>query len=200
MNEYEAILEAVSAGTEIMQAVLGLVMSLAVYILQGIALYRMAGKLGIGSPWLAFVPIGNVWLLGKIADANEAVPKHAKRLLILNILLLIPVSGVLGVALGALLAGIPELGVGAIAFMFTFGIAMLVLAIVCSVFTYIAYYRICENFAQENKTGYFLGILLGGMCCSELIPPILLLVLSGKEPGSNMQTTYTTASWSENQN
>lgn len=199
MNEYAAILEAVSAGTKFVQAVLGLLMSLAVYILQGIALYRMAKKLGIGSPWLVFVPIANVWILGKIADVGEAKPKHAKRLLISSAIMLVPCAGVSGAAAGAVLHGNEALGMAAIAMMIAFCAIMLVAAIVYSVFTYIAYYRICQNFAPEQTTGYFLGILLGGMCCSGLVPSILLLILSGKEPMSGRKIVYTAPSLSEDQ-
>ena len=189
MDPYGAMFETLTAGTQLVQAVLGMFMSLACYILQGVALYRMAGKLGIDSPWLAFIPIANIWMLGKIADASESIPKHAKRLLILEILLFIPFAGVLGVGTGALLAGAGRLDAAGIAVMGIFAVAVFVIAIVYSIFAYIAYYRICENFAPENKTGYFLGMLLGGMCCSTLIPPILMLILSGKEPQSNKTVT-----------
>lgn len=199
MDAYEVILEAVASGVELVQAVLGFLMSLAVYILQGVALYRMAKKLEIDSPWLAFVPIANVWMLGKIADANEVTPKHAKRLLISSVILLIPLAGVMGVVVGALLSGNETLCAAAIALMIAFCVIVFVTAIVYSVFTYIAYYRICQNFAPEQTTGYFLGILLGDMCCSSMIPLILLLILSGKEPMSGRKITYTAPFGSEHQ-
>lgn len=199
MNEYEVILEAVAAGASLMESIFSLLMSLAFYILQGVALYRMAKKLEIDSPWLAFVPIANVWMLGKIADANEATPKHAKRLLISSAILLIPLAGIMGAVVGALLSGNDTLGTAGIALMIAFCVIVFVTAIVYSVFTYIAYYRICQNFAPEQTTGYFLGILLGGMCCSSMISLILLLILSGKEPMSCRKIVYTAPTLSEDQ-
>lgn len=199
MNEYEVILEAVAAGASLMESIFSLLMSLAFYILQGVALYRMAKKLEIDSPWLAFVPIANVWMLGKIADANEVAPKHAKRLLISSVILLIPFAGVMGAVVGALLSGNDTLGTAGIALMIAFCVIVFVTAIVYSVFTYIAYYRICQNFVPEQTTGYFLGILLGGMCCSSMIPLILLLILSGKEPMSGRKIVYTAPALSEDQ-
>ena len=190
MDPYVEMLEEVSAVSELASGVVGLFMSLVTYVLTGLALYRMAKRLGVDSPWLSYVPIANLWMLGKVADAGEAKPKHAKRLMITYLLMIIPLSGMIGSALGALLAGSPEsLPTTALVALLGSSALAIVLAIVHTVFWYIAYYRICENFAPENKTGYFLGMLLGGMCCSTLIPPILMLILSGKEPQSNKTVT-----------
>lgn len=197
MNGYEEYLYEMvgaSAAASMGSAILGALMSIAVYILQGIAFYRMAEKCGIPNGWLAFIPIANVWLLGKIADANEITPKHAKRLLILEIL----TSGLSILLLACTAAMLPAAvmreaapSAGSSLLVILLSIAVIVIAIVYTVFLYIAYYRICENFALENATGYFLGVLLGGMCCSSLIPPILFLILSGKDPQSNVpKATY----------
>lgn len=185
MNGYEATRFEWMAGASAFEAVVGLLLGLAVYILYGVAFYRMADKLGIPNGWMGFVPIANVYLLGKIADADEIAPKHAKRLLIAEIIALALSVVVIATAFAAM-----EHEAATAALMF-FAFVLIVVALVNTVFTYIAYYRICENFAPQNTKGYFLGILLGGMCCSDLIPPILLLVLSGNEPDSMMRVTYT---------
>lgn len=198
MNGYEAYLHdmvGASAVASMGSAILGALVSIAVYVMQGIAFYRMAEKCGIPNGWLAFIPIANVWLLGKIADANEITPKHAKRLLILEILtsgLAILLLACMAVMLPTAMMGETAPFAGLSLFMMLVSLVMIVVAIVYTVFLYIAFYRICENFAPESTTGWFLGILLGGLCCSTLIPPILLLVLSGNEPASGApKATYT---------
>lgn len=191
MNGYEEYLyEQViaSAAASMGSAILGSLVSIAVYIMQAIALWRMAEKLGIPNGWLAFIPIANVWLLGKIADAGERSPKHAKRLLVMEILTVVLTFLVCGFLVAATVSGWE----GYTFIMGLLSVALIILAIVYTVFSYIACFRICEDFAPENAVGWFLGILLGGLCCSSLIPPILMLILSGKEPASGApKATYT---------
>lgn len=38
------------------------------YIFQGIAFSKIAKRRGIKNPWLAWIPVGNLWILGCIAD------------------------------------------------------------------------------------------------------------------------------------
>lgn len=42
--------------------------SIALYVLQAIGLYTIAQRRGIAHAWLAWVPVGSVWILGSIAD------------------------------------------------------------------------------------------------------------------------------------
>ena len=44
-----------------------LTVCLVLYILGGIGLYRLARARGIRAPWLAFIPLGNFWIIGKLA-------------------------------------------------------------------------------------------------------------------------------------
>lgn len=43
-----------------------LAFSAVTYILQSLGLYTVAKRRGINNPWLAWLPIGNVWILGSI--------------------------------------------------------------------------------------------------------------------------------------
>lgn len=45
-----------------------LVFSVINYIFQGISMHTIAKRRGIEKPWLAWVPVGNTWLLGCISD------------------------------------------------------------------------------------------------------------------------------------
>ena len=44
-----------------------LTVCLVLYILAGIGLYRLARERRIRAPWLAFIPLGNFWIMGKLA-------------------------------------------------------------------------------------------------------------------------------------
>lgn len=60
------------------------------YVIQSIGLYTIAKNRGINNPWLAWLPIGNYWIAGSIADqyqyvVNGQVKNRRKILLILSI-------------------------------------------------------------------------------------------------------------------
>ncbi len=65
--------------------------SLAAYVLTALSIYTVAKRRGLRSPWLAWVPVVNCWLLGSISDQYQYVVKgenKAKRkwLLVLSLL------------------------------------------------------------------------------------------------------------------
>ena len=43
-------------------------LSLAIYVFTALALYTMARRRGIAAPWLAWIPVANLWLLGSLSD------------------------------------------------------------------------------------------------------------------------------------
>ena len=43
-------------------------LSVALYVLQAVGLYTIAKRRNIAHAWLAWVPVGSVWILGSIAD------------------------------------------------------------------------------------------------------------------------------------
>lgn len=47
--------------------------SIGAYILSSFGMYTIAMRRGIHHPWLAWVPFGNVWILGSIADQYQYV-------------------------------------------------------------------------------------------------------------------------------
>lgn len=50
-------------------------LGLIVYVLQAWALYTIAQRRGIQKPWLAWIPVVNVWILGSISDQYQYVVK-----------------------------------------------------------------------------------------------------------------------------
>ena len=67
-----------------------LAVATAQYVFGALGLYRIAKRRGIHNPWLAWVPVANVWLLGSVSDhyqyiVKRKVTKRRKVLLILEI-------------------------------------------------------------------------------------------------------------------
>ena len=52
---------------------------IAVYILTALAVYTMARRRCLRKPWLAWVPVFNVWLLGSLADQYQYVVKREEK-------------------------------------------------------------------------------------------------------------------------
>lgn len=65
-------------------------LTVAAYVLTALALYTIAKRRGIKRPWLAWIPVADMWLLGCISDQYRYVTKgqvtnRRKTLLTLNI-------------------------------------------------------------------------------------------------------------------
>ena len=65
----------VFAGVLLVFGLIALVVSLVMVIFQGVGLYTMAKRRGIKHAWLAWIPVGNSWLVGCIADQYRYVAK-----------------------------------------------------------------------------------------------------------------------------
>lgn len=68
------------------------IFSLAFYVLQSYGLYSIAKRRGIKNPWLSWIPVGNMWMLGCISDqyhfvARGTIKNKRKTLMVLSILL-----------------------------------------------------------------------------------------------------------------
>lgn len=101
MEEYViGVLEAVEEGILSLNfATSGL--GVLVYVLQALALYTIAQRRGIKKPWLAWIPVVNVWILGSISDQYQYVVKRQvknKRKALLGMNIAIAVLAVLLIA------------------------------------------------------------------------------------------------------
>lgn len=52
-----------------------LLYSVLVYVLQSLGTYTIAKRRGIHNPWLAWIPVANMWTLGSISDQYQYVAK-----------------------------------------------------------------------------------------------------------------------------
>ena len=74
--------------------------AVAVYVIKALSLSSIAGRRGIRHPWLAWLPIGETWILGCISDqyryvALGQVKNKRKILLVLSILMYAALIGIL---------------------------------------------------------------------------------------------------------
>lgn len=91
-----AIEEALESGflTGLFSGVPSFLFSVAVYVFTALALYTMANRRGISKPWMAWIPVVNVWVLGSLSDQYRYVVKgeeknKRKTLMILSIINLV---------------------------------------------------------------------------------------------------------------
>lgn len=64
-----------SGGFITLSANLTQILSLAAYVLTAYSLYTIAKRRGISNPWLAWIPVVDVWVLGSISDQYRYVVK-----------------------------------------------------------------------------------------------------------------------------
>lgn len=124
------------------------------YVLNAVSFYRIAKRRGIHNAWLAWVPIGNYWLIGSISDQYQYVVNHKmtnrrRILLILGI-----VTGAMSVVYtvlqtSTLLAFNADAGmgneIGMVAVSMLVYLVWLAVAVTASVFLYIAYYDLYRS-------------------------------------------------------
>lgn len=53
--------------------------AIAAYVLHSLGLYKIAKRRGIHNPWLAWLPVGQAWILGSISDHYQYVAKGKQR-------------------------------------------------------------------------------------------------------------------------
>lgn len=140
--------------------------SILVYILQALGTYTIAMRRGINHPWLAWVPFGNLWILGSISDQYQYVAqgrvKNRRKILVglqiaaVVLLLAFMVYAVCCVFQGTMGTALPEtMGIMALG-MLAFYVVLMVLAILLSVFQYICLYNLFASCDPNSKVGYLL--------------------------------------------
>ena len=136
------------------------------YVFQSLGYYTIASRRGIHHSWLAWVPFGNLWIVGSISDQYQYVTKgkvkNRRKLL-------------LGLSIGLfagyflwLFATVINLVVGqegAAILILIFGIlAIFAVAILLAVFQYMALYDLYSSCDPNNAVLYLvLSILFSGI-------------------------------------
>ena len=133
--------------------------SVLVYVLQSLGMYTIAKRRGIHHPWLSWLPIGSAWILGSISDQYQYVAKgrvrnRRKVLLGMNIAVYAAVvlyyvywlaSVISLIITGDQAADMALQSMGAVLLVIGFVLLLAVLAIVNTVFMYMAYYDLFES-------------------------------------------------------
>lgn len=143
--------------------------SLLTYILHSMGLYTVAKRRGIQNPWLSWIPLGSLWILGSISDQYQHAAKNRVRNR-RKVLLGLTVGAfsvcffmLAGAILMAISGGISDMAAGAMAALLLLGyFAICILGVILTVFQYIAYYDYFNSCEQGNAVLYLvLSIFLG---------------------------------------
>ena len=153
------------AGIVMIVYLLLLAFSIVSYVLNAVGMYRIAKRRGIHHAWLAWIPVGNSWLLGSISDHYQYVAKkkitgRRKSLLAMNIILTVmSLVMVAGATLIFSFASGPDdlmgsrillVGLLVIAYLVLLGLSIAVLVV-----GFIAYYDLFQS-SKPNSAVLFL--------------------------------------------
>ena len=130
------------------------------YVFQSLGLYTIAKRRCIRNPWLSWIPLGNMWIMGSISDQYQYVAKGKIR----N-----RRKALLGLTIGAWVSALPyfafyfvgiigtvtgfvdgERMMALIPVAFILAMAMLVLGILLTVYQYIALYDVYSSCSPDN--------------------------------------------------
>lgn len=143
-----------------------LVFAIVCYVLRSLGLYTIAKRRGIHHPWLAWIPVGDAWIFGSISDQYQYVAKgkvrnRRKVLLGLNIAMMAMIVPVIIAEVATVLAmdsAVAAATAGMILFLAIY-LAYIALAIVTTVFLYIAQYDLYQSCNPNNAVMFLvLGI------------------------------------------
>lgn len=150
-----------------------LTVAVAAYVLRAWGMYSIAKRRGIRKPWLAWIPVGDMWLLGCVSDQYQYVVKGTvknkrKSLLTLSVLMWTAFGAafiLLGMFLGSSLetleywdGAVPNALMSQILF-YSFGALVLFLvsgglAIAIVVLQYMALYDLFSSCEPQNNVLY----------------------------------------------
>ena len=140
---------------------LWLAMAVGLMLLNGYGLYRMAQHAGIPSPWMAFLPVTNAYVIGLLAERsyytyNRRVRKLAKWILILNLLPIVEAFVLYGIVAVSVVNGDePAAALLLILPFFLTVIAAFVVSVYCE-------YYLFRDYSPENAALFtILSVLFG---------------------------------------
>ena len=177
-NSFSDIGESLGALFGLSWSTLPTLISIAVYVFTALGLYTLAQRRGLRHPWLAWIPVANVWILGSLSDQYRYVVRgqvrsKRKALLTLNI-----ISAVMGLVMtvvivaavircvfsfrGASETEIVNALMGSIMGVLALCVPWAGVAIASAVLSYMALYDIYTSCDPANNTVYLvLSILFG---------------------------------------
>ena len=149
--------------------VLMLMFSVACYVFQSLGLYTTAKRRGIHSAWLAWLPAGNMWILGSIADQYQYVTKgriknRRKVLLWMTAVLYLLFIPEIGAVIWMSAAAESAVSVAAVIpgglLLCLTSVSILAVAVVACVFQYLACYDLFQSSDPKNAVLFLvMGII-----------------------------------------
>ena len=134
-------------------------LSIATYVLHSLGLHTIAKRRGIRNGWLAWIPMGNLWILGNISDQYQYVVKgrvknRRKLLLGLGIgFVAVYVGWIMAIMMSLILSeGIASGAEMAILLAFFGAIVMVVLSITLVINQYLCLYDLYRSCDPGNAT------------------------------------------------
>ena len=130
--------------------------SLAIYVFTALSLHTIAKRRGIACPWLAWVPVANLWLLGSLSDQYRYLTQGQIKHKRITLLVWKGVSWVLtGSIVGAVIAAFAGSGsVGAILTVLCLALAVACAAVVYVVLYFMALYDVYASCDPQNAAVY----------------------------------------------
>lgn len=157
----------VTAVMGLVTALPSMLLGIATWVLNAVAVYVIARRRGLNKPWLAWVPVLNVWLLGSLSDQYQYVVKRKntsrrKWLLVLNLLLPVLYGTVIGFACTALMPS--AYGIYWEKLMVALGVALPLagVAVAAAVIRFVALYDVYRSLDPGNAVLFLvLSIFFG---------------------------------------
>lgn len=128
--------------------------SIAAYILSSLGLSSVAERRGIRNSWLAWIPFGNLWILGSVSDQYQYLVKgkiknRRKRMLAMSILAVVLYMVIIFAAIiSTMLTGGPS------ALVFIAAVGFIVATISLAVLQYMCYYDFFRSCDKSNGALY----------------------------------------------
>ena len=179
------------------------------YLLQTVAIYKIAKRRGLKHAWLAWIPVGQAWILGCISDQYQYVVKGQIRNRRFAVLILAAVSTMLGVimslgsfgTIGSMISALFGIGdpsqMQVVAPVMAGGLAALfnsVVSIAYLVFLIITLYDLYVSCNPNNAVVFLvLGIIFA------FLQPIFIFSCRNKDQGMPPRRPQPVTDW-QNQN
>ncbi len=172
--------------------------SVAIYVFSALAIYTIAQRRGIRHPWMAWVPVLNVWILGSISDQYRYVVKGQVKSKRKTMLILSAIQAVLGITVVVLLVvlicmamfgGLSSLnpmdmfaGIGAMAIgTLVAAVLLVVVAMANSVVYFMALYDLYSSCEPDNNVLYLVLSIIPGI--SRVTKPLFLFLCRNEDAG-----------------
>lgn len=178
------------AGLLLVGLIFAFLIGLIFYIFQSVGLYRVAKRRTIRHAWLAWLPVGNSWIMGSISDQYQYVVKGKIKSRRLILVVLSAMTVVLSVVTASLSVDIVAVLVGEILFgtgtmdpvrllsVFSLAVVECILAVIYMVFHYLAVYDLYSSCTSRHNVLYLvLGIIFN------FLEPFFLFACRDRDEG-----------------